>query len=162
MFPGERGFGGPPPEAVGMNDGARGDAPAALPNLDRAEVLVEYARSSGAGGQNVNKRDTKAVIHWNVGKAGGFTEEQKAAIRAFAGKRLSGDDEIVMYDQTQRSREQNRENALERLEELVRDALTPEKERRATKVPRVEKKKRLQDKRHNAERKANRRTEGEW
>ena len=132
------------------------------PTVDLSELRIEFARSGGAGGQNVNKRSTKAVLHWNVGTAKGFSEDQKTAIREFGANRLNNEDEIVMHDQTERSQEQNKNNVIERLQQLVADALVPEKERKATRVPRSQKNKRLDEKFINKRRKADRSTKGEY
>lgn len=141
----------------------RKEEPAALPTVDRSEVRKSFARSSGPGGQNVNKLNTKAVLHWSVGEARGFDEEQKALIRAYAGNRLTKADEVTIYDQSTRSQGTNLERAYERLDEFVLFALTPEKERKATKVPRASKENRLREKDHEAKKKAARRVDrNEW
>ncbi|MEK9152738.1 MAG: alternative ribosome rescue aminoacyl-tRNA hydrolase ArfB [Patescibacteria group bacterium] len=120
-------------------------------------------RSSGPGGQKVNKTSSKAQLRWNVDRSQAFTEEQKAAIRAAAGNRLNGEDEIVIAADTERSQFQNRDSVIERLQELAADALAPKKERRETKVSRAQKRQRLEEKRLNAKRKNERKPpKGEW
>jgi ribosome-associated protein len=136
------------------------------PEIPDAEIAVAFSRSSGPGGQNVNKRETKAEARWHVGRAAGFSAEQKARIRAAAGRHLNAEDEIVIQDQSERSQEQNRESAVARLHALVRAALAPVKARRPTRAPRAQKEKRLRDKRANAEKKSARRDRrggaGDW
>lgn len=163
-MPGERGFGGPPPEDMSLKPRETSEhPPAGLPTVNRNEVITRFDRSSGPGGQNVNKTNSKAVLHWPLAAARGFSEEQKALIRTYAGNRLTKADEIMVYDQSSRSQSTNLERAYERLDELVRFALTPEKERRATQVPRSEKNARLTDKRRTSKKKSQRRVdEGEW
>jgi len=147
---GFRGEGPPVPEEARSSPENKIDAPPAVPE---SEIDVVFVRSSGPGGQNVNKTSTKAQLRWNVGRSGVFTDEQKAAIRAAAGNRLSKEDEIVLFDQSQRSQPQNREAAVARLQELVAEALAPRKERKETKVSRGEKQRRLEDKRRQSEKK---------
>jgi ribosome-associated protein len=121
------------------------------------EISVEYARSSGPGGQNVNKRDTKAVLRWNVGASSAFSEEEKAKIREFAGKRLNAEDQLVLSADQERSQAQNRDSAVARLQNIVRSALEPEKERRPTKPTRASKERRIDEKRRQGLKKRERR-----
>ena len=131
--------------------------------VPEAEIQVDFVRSSGPGGQNVNKTSTKAQLRWNVGASAAFTEEQKAAIRAAAGNRLTKEDEIVLFDQSERSQPQNREAAVTRLQDLVAEALTPKKERVETQVSRREKQRRLEEKRRQGQKKQGRKLpNGEW
>ena len=126
-------------------------------------MIIDFVRSSGPGGQKVNKTSSKAQLRWNVDRSQAFTEEQKAAIRASAGNRLNGEDEIVIAADTERSQFQNRDSVIERLQELAADALAPKKERRETKVSRAQKRQRLEEKRLNAKRKNERKPpKGEW
>lgn len=110
------------------------------------ELTITFSRSSGPGGQNVNKTSTKATVRWNVGASAAFTDEQKVLIRAAAGKRLSGDDEIVISAEDTRSQSQNRDLAIARLQAIVDAALMPREKRVPTKVSRSQKRKRLDDK----------------
>lgn len=125
--------------------------------VPESEMNITFARSGGHGGQNVNKVNTKAVLRWHVGRSAAFTEEQKALIRAAAGNRLNREDEVVIFDQTERSQPQNKDNAVRRLQELVVEALTPQKERKATAPSRAERDRRLADKSHQKNKKQERR-----
>ncbi|OGM01496.1 hypothetical protein A2480_04375 [Candidatus Uhrbacteria bacterium RIFOXYC2_FULL_47_19] len=111
------------------------------------EIKIEFVRSSGPGGQNVNKRATKAVLSWDVGASAAFSEEQKEMIRRELGNRLNSEDCIVMSSQSERSQMRNQEDVIRRLQNLVVEAITPQKERRPTKPSRVAKARRLDDKR---------------
>ncbi len=134
-----------------------------MPVVPESEIRLEFARSSGPGGQNVNKVSSKAQLRWHVGGSAAFTDGEKASIRAFAGNRLTKDDEIALSAESERSQLQNREEAIRRLRELVRAALAPKKKRTPTKVSRSQKRKRLESKRIVGERKKNRRpVRGEW
>lgn len=133
------------------------------PGVPENEIRLDFARSSGPGGQNVNKVSSKAVLRWSVGGSAAFNDDQKASIRAFAGSRLTKDDEIVLAAESERSQLQNKEEAIRRLQELVRLALAPKKKRKATKVSRAQKRKRVEQKRMAGEKKRNRRPpRGEW
>lgn len=127
------------------------------------ELIITFSHSSGPGGQNVNKTSTKATVHWRVGKSAAFTDEQKALIRKAAGKRLSQNDEIVVYAEDTRSQSQNRDIAIGRLQAIIDAALAPRKKRVPTKVSRSQKRKRLESKRLTGEKKKLRKSpKGEW
>lgn len=131
--------------------------------VPESELRFDFARSSGPGGQNVNKVSSKAVLRWSVGASAAFTEGQKAAIRTAAGKLLNREDEIVLTAERERSQLQNKEEAARRLQALVDAALTPKTPRVPTKVSRTQKRKRLDAKRLVGERKRSRRPpKGEW
>lgn len=156
-FNGERPF--VPEEFRGGPEKNENDPPA----VPEGELQIDFVRSSGPGGQKVNKTSSKAQLRWHVGGSKAFTEEQKAAIRESAGNRLNGEDEIVLAAQTERSQFQNRDEVIERLQNLVAEALAPRKERRPTKVSHSEKQRRLEEKRHVADRKRDRKPPtGEW
>lgn len=134
-----------------------------FPAVPESELRLDFARSSGPGGQKVNKVSSKVRLRWRVGGSRAFTDEQNAAIRAAAGHRLNAQDEIVLAAEAERSQLQNREEVIRRLQELVAIALTPRKKRRPTKVSRSQKRRRLDDKRVVGERKRSRKPpRGEW
>jgi ribosome-associated protein len=131
--------------------------------IPESELRFDFSRSSGPGGQNVNKVSSKAQVRWHVGSSLAFSDEQKALIRAFAGKHLTKDDEIVLAAESERSQLQNKEEAVRRLQALVAAALAPRKKRRPTKVSRAQKRKRVEEKRIVGEKKRARRpVRGEW
>lgn len=127
-------------------------------HIPESEITVDYARASGPGGQNVNKRDTKAVVHWNVGASQAFSDVQKSLIRTFAANRLNAEDEIVLSADDERSQSRNRESAIARLREIVNKALVPKKKRRPTKPTRASKERRLDEKKRTASKKAGRKS----
>lgn len=128
-----------------------------IPTVPEAEIRVDHARSSGPGGQNVNKVSSKVRLRWGVGASKAFTEEQKTLIRAFAGSRLTKEDEVVLAAESERSQLRNKEEAVRRLQEIVQSALIPKEKRRPTKISRAQKRRRVEQKRITGERKKSRR-----
>ena len=133
------------------------------PKVPYGEINIDFVRSSGPGGQKVNKTSSKAQLRWNVGNSEAYTDEQKATIRKMAGNRLNIEDEIVLSEQNERSQYQNREMVIKRLQQLVGEALTPKKERKPTKPSKGQKQQRLDDKRRQGEKKRSRqKPRGGW
>ncbi len=123
-------------------------------NVPESELSIDFARSGGPGGQNVNKVESKVIIRWHVGDSTRFDDAQKEKIRLTAGKRLNNEDEIVIDSDESRSQVNNRERALEKLNDLVTKALKPVKPRRPTKPSRGQREKRLQNKKKQSTKKA--------
>jgi ribosome-associated protein len=122
-----------------------------------AALRWQFARSSGPGGQNVNKVNSKAELWLAVGAIVGMTQRAIARLRTLAGKRLTGADEIHIAADTERTQEANRSAALERLRELLVKAMYEPKPRRKTKPSRASKQRRLDSKKRRSKIKANRR-----
>jgi ribosome-associated protein len=120
------------------------------------ELDITAARSSGPGGQNVNKVNSKAVLHWKVGESAVFDDQQKAVIRQALAGIINADDEIVLSEQQSRSWHQNRERIIVRLNKKVAQALVPKKKRLPTQKPRSADERRLQDKKTQGRKKAGR------
>lgn len=97
------------------------------------EIRVSFARSSGAGGQNVNKTSTKATLHWNVNSSRTLNWQEKALIMKKLANKMNFFGEIVIAAESERSQLQNRNAAVSRLQILVNKALRVQKKRRATK-----------------------------
>ena len=106
---------------------------------------LRYMTAGGPGGQNVNKVATAAQLRVELGRCG-LSPEVRQRLERLAGRRLTGSGEIVINANRFRSQERNREDALERLAELVRAALIAPKVRRATKPTRSSKRRRLDSK----------------
>jgi len=117
----------------------------------------QFARSSGPGGQNVNKVNTKAELWLGVDGILGMTDRALGRLRASAGKRLTSADEIHIAADTERTQEANRGAALERLRDLLVKALHEPKPRRKTKPSRGAKQRRLDSKRRRSDLKSRRR-----
>lgn len=110
------------------------------------ELEFIYSRSSGKGGQNVNKVSSKVTLKWNVFKSREFSDEEKAKIEARWGNRIDKEGEFILYSQSERSQAQNKQDVIERLNGFVNEALKPEKKRVPTKPSRGAREKRLRDK----------------
>ncbi|HSR88936.1 MAG TPA: alternative ribosome rescue aminoacyl-tRNA hydrolase ArfB [Candidatus Udaeobacter sp.] len=114
--------------------------------IPESELNISFARSSGAGGQNVNKVSSKVIIHWPIGKSQVFSGEQKDRIRSKLANRINNEDELVIMSEEERSQLQNRESAIARLQELVAQALHIPKKRRPTRPTKGSKLRRIESK----------------
>ena len=119
--------------------------------IDESELSFSTARSSGPGGQNVNKLSTKVTVHFNVAASGNLTQQQKQKIAARLSNRISNDGVLSVACQESRSQLDNKLRAVERLIELLKAALTEKPRRIKTKVPKSAKLKRLDKKKRHGE-----------
>jgi len=124
------------------------------------ELRFDFVRSSGPGGQKVNKTSSKVQLRWTVGPSAVFSFEQKELIRAGLRNQLNKNDEIIISSDEERSQFQNKAKAIERLNNLVNKILTPRKKRLPTKPTRASKIKRLESKIKLSLKKKNRRKSG--
>jgi ribosome-associated protein len=112
------------------------------------ELEEQFIRSSGPGGQNVNKVSSAVQLRFNVLTALCLTDWAREAL--LRGGRLTNDGVLVITAQRFREQEKNRADARDRLVEIVRAAAIPPKTRRPTKVPKASKRQRLEGKKHRA------------
>jgi ribosome-associated protein len=110
------------------------------------ELDEKFVTAGGPGGQNVNKVATAVQIRWNVKTSHAFDDEQKWMIRRALANRINDEGELVLFIQTHRSQARNREEARERLVELLEKSLVKPKRRVATKPSKAAKQRRLDGK----------------
>jgi ribosome-associated protein len=115
--------------------------------IDEREIEESFVRSSGPGGQNVNKLSTAVQLRFDIRRSPSLPNDVAIRAQKLAGKRLTNDGVIVIVAQRFRTQEKNREDATERLLALLREAAEPPPPpRRPTKPSRAAKAKRMEDK----------------
>jgi len=129
--------------------------------LPLSELHFSFARSSGPGGQNVNKVESKAVLRWDVVASRAVPAAVRARFRARFARRITGEGVLMVTSQRHRERERNVADCLAKLGAMLAEVAKPEKKRRPTRPSRGAREKRLAEKRHSARRKAERRTREE-
>ena len=112
------------------------------------ELDEKFVTAGGPGGQNVNKVATAVQLRWNVKASHAFDDEQKWMIRRALANRINEAGELVLFIQTYRSQARNREEARERLVEMLEKALVRPRRRVATKPSKAQKQRRLEGKAH--------------
>ena len=116
-----------------------------------SELSFTASRSSGPGGQNVNKVSTRVTLRFDLEASPQLTAEQKERIRERLATRVSKQGVLSVSAQRERSQSANREAATERFVELLQAALEVEPERRPTRVPRGVERRRLENKRRRSQ-----------
>jgi ribosome-associated protein len=111
------------------------------------ELAFATSRSSGPGGQNVNKVSTRVAVLFNIDQSAALSPEQRELLRAHLGGRISRAGVLRVVSQRHRTQLANRDAAVERFIELLRYALTEKPERIPPSVPRQAKERRLEEKR---------------
>lgn len=111
-----------------------------------AELELDYIRSPGPGGQNVNKLATAVQLRFDVARSVLLDDWTRTRLAKLAGRRLTRDGWLVLGAHRHRTQEANRRDALERLAELIAQARVRPKVRRATKPTRASKERRLEGK----------------
>lgn len=130
--------------------------------VPESALRVQFARSSGPGGQNVNKLNTKAEIWIGLDAlAPHLSYRAMARLERLAGRRLTRERQLHFSGEASRSQEQNRRQAFQRLRELLIAAMVEPKIRRKTKPSRGSKQRRLDQKKHRGAIKAHRRSTGD-
>jgi len=123
-----------------------------------SQFCIEFARSAGPGGQNVNKVNTRATLWFDLDNCPVLTDAEKSTLRRKLGGRISTAGFLRVVSRKHRTQAGNKRAALERFYELLTIALTPVKKRIPTRVSRTQKRRRLDDKRRASQKKALRRS----
>ena len=123
-----------------------------------SELSFKAIRSSGAGGQHVNKASTKIELSFNIGESKVFDEIQKEVLVSKLKTRLTKENILLLQCDESRSQHKNKAIAIERFLKLIDHALIIPKKRKKTSVPKAVKLKRLSEKRKISERKTQRKT----
>ena len=127
----------------------------------RSELRFSFARSSGPGGQNVNKVNTKAVLHWQATTTPSLPLAIRTRLLEQCRHRVNDQGELVLSSDRYREQGRNVADCLSRLRSLVLAAVRPPKLRRPTRRPRAANEARLKNKKAQSSKKANRRRPAE-
>jgi ribosome-associated protein len=125
--------------------------------IPAGELRFAFARSSGPGGQNVNKVNSKVEVRWNPATSTALGEDDRGYLLGKLGSRLTTEGELIVVSDRTRDQLKNREDAQAKLAAIVAAALHRPKKRRATKPSRGSKERRIGAKKHRAEIKRGRR-----
>lgn len=120
------------------------------------EVEYKAVRSSGAGGQNVNKVSSKVELHFTISVSNALSEGEKSRALKKLGSRLTNNEELILQCDESRSQHRNKEIVTQRFLEIIKEAIKKPKPRKKTKPPKAAKLKRLREKKIRSEKKAGR------
>jgi ribosome-associated protein len=115
-------------------------------SIDEAELIESFVRSSGPGGQNVNKLSTAVQLRFDVRHSPSLPNDVAVRLMKFAGRRLTKEGVLVLIAQSHRTQERNRADARERLIELIKQAAIEPTPRRPTRPTKASKRRRLEGK----------------
>ena len=125
--------------------------------INESEVKESFMRSSGPGGQHVNKVATAVQLRFNAKTSGNISKEVYNRLRTIAGSKLTEDGNLIIVSRVHRSQIQNRQVALDKLISLLQQAAKKPKRRKKTRPSRASVEKRLRNKRLQSEKKKSRR-----
>ena len=131
-------------------------------SIDEAELQESFVRSSGPGGQNVNKLSTAVQLRFDVRQSPSLPNDVAVRLMRLAGKRMTKDGVLVLIAQNHRTQERNRAEALERLVALVQEAAVKPIPRRATKPTKASKERRIEGKKRRSGIKNLRQSKPNW
>lgn len=124
--------------------------------IEENEIEFDFARSSGPGGQHINRSATAVQLRFDVANSPSIPQEVGQRLRRLAGRRMTKEGVLIIQANNYRSQERNREDALDRLVALIRKAAERPRQRRRTKLPQWAKERRLEQKRQRSEKKRSR------
>ena len=125
--------------------------------IDEKGIQEDFIRSSGPGGQNVNKVATAVQLRFDAGNSLSLPSDVRRRLAVLAGKRMSETGILIIHAQRFRTQEQNRQDAMQRLKRLIREAAQPPKSRRKTVPTPASRERRMESKRRRARVKKSRR-----
>jgi ribosome-associated protein len=120
-------------------------------SIIKREINFNFSRSSGAGGQHVNKVSTRVELRFNIAGSQGLTDTEKHYIFKNLKNRINTENEFILTSQSSRSQLKNKESATERFFNLIESAVKPPKPRKATRPTRQSVAKRLEHKHKKSE-----------
>ena len=129
-------------------------------SIAQDELNFTFARSSGAGGQNVNKVNSKAVLRWNPGTSRSIPFDVRERFYLRYGSKLTTEGDLVLMSDVHRDQGRNVADCLDKLHEMLNSVAFAPRKRRATKPTYGSKQRRLKSKKEHSEKKSNRRKPG--